>query len=55
MIDKAKLARLVELKQTLDDTEQEIAELLGGEPVKQKRHRRTKEEIEAAKLPSPQL
>ncbi|WP_181769996.1 hypothetical protein [Bradyrhizobium sp. UNPF46] len=54
MIDKEKLTRLVELKQTLDDTEAEIAAILGGEVVKQKRHRRTKAEIEADKDKLPQ-
>lgn len=47
MVDKERLARLVELKQILDDTEKEIAELLGGELIKQKRVRRTREQIKA--------
>lgn len=52
MIDKVKLARLVELKQTLDDTEAEIFQLLNGGNVqppqeKSKRVRRTREQIEA--------
>ncbi len=55
MIDKNKLTRLVELKQRLDDTEAEIAAILGGEPVKQKRHRRTKAEIEAENNRLPEV
>lgn len=55
MVDKEKLARLVTLQKTLEDTEREITELLGGEPVKQKRQRRTKAEMDAARLPQTQL
>ena len=37
MVDKAKLARLLELKKTLEDTEAEINRLLGGEPARRGR------------------
>jgi hypothetical protein len=47
VIDKAKLGRLVELKKTLDDTEAEIAELLGGDVERPRRVRRTRDQIEA--------
>lgn len=54
--DKAKVQRLIELHTQQKDIEAEINALLGGEPVKQKRHRRTKAEIEADnKLPQAQL
>lgn len=62
MIDKVRLGRLVELKQVLDDTEAEIAELLGGEVEKPRRVRRTREQIAADErvaqqmaIPQPQL
>ncbi|QWG24157.1 hypothetical protein KMZ93_04300 [Bradyrhizobium sediminis] len=62
MIDKVRLGRLVELKQVLDDTEAEIAELLGGDVEKPRRVRRTREQIAADEraaqqtaIPQPQL
>ena len=55
MIDNVKLARLLELKDQHEAIEAEINELLGGEAAKPKRHRRTKAELEAAKLPQAQL
>jgi type III secretory pathway component EscU len=41
-----KIDRLIELRKVRDDAQKEIDEILGGAEVKQKRHRRTKAEMQ---------